>query len=69
MEVDWSGSGQGKVAGFCEQGKENLSLWNKGNFLAVWGIVSFSKSTVLHEVRWLSFVEPVDSPETWVIAY
>jgi hypothetical protein len=69
IEVDWSGSGQGNATGFCEQGKEHFSWSNKGNFLTVWGIISFSRSTLLQEVRWLSFVGPVGSPETWVIVY
>jgi len=39
--LDWCGSRQGQVAGSCEYGNELPSPIKCGNFLTIWGTVSF----------------------------
>ena len=48
-ELDWSGSGYGQVAAACG------SIKFGGTFLISWGNVSFSRKTLLHGVKSISY--------------
>jgi hypothetical protein len=44
--LDWTGSKKAPVAGYCKHGNERPGSSNVKNFLARWGTVNSSKSTL-----------------------
>jgi len=44
--LDWSGSGQGRLMGWCERGNKVRVPWNAGIFDVSWGTLRFPRRTV-----------------------
>jgi hypothetical protein len=48
-ELDYSGSEQGEMAGYCEHGNERSGFHNiLRKFLSIWAIGGFQRKTQLH---------------------